>query len=246
MLHETPGPPDPGRATASGGSFLVVCFDDLAPHSQRACQEFLPQLARAGVARVSLLLVPRWHGVESILDRPYFARWVRALAEAGHEVCLHGHTHSGIDGELHRLGRAETEASLAQGAALCARAGIAVSGFVPPCGRLSTEARGALAARGFAYTATAAGIDLLASGRHLPAPVVPLAAAASWQVPGAWLKTRLLYSARRSAPVLRLVVQPPALYQPALRQTLLSLVREALATRTALTCGELAARAAAC
>jgi predicted deacetylase len=238
MLHEptaaTAGSdfPAPVRQTPHGGPFLVVCFGNLAPHTQRACQEFLPQLAQAGVPRVSLMLVPRCPQVAPL---PYFGRWVRSLAEAGHEICLHG----------------ETRETLAEGSSHCAQLGVAVSGFAPPSGRLQTiaalpaEAREALAAQGFAYVVTAGGIDLLPSGRRLEAPAVPLAVGSSWQIPGAWLRARFLCSARRGAAVLRLDVEPSALYQPALRHTLLTAVREALATRKSATCGELAARALA-
>jgi len=231
MLHESSSGPrafPPDSTGLAGGPFLVVSFADVAPHTQRACQEFLPQLAQAGVSRVSLLLVPCCQGAESILGRPYFGRWMRSLVEAGHEICLHGPPH---------LAEA--------GTALCAQLGVAAAGFMPPAGPLAPEARAALVAGGFAYAATASGLDLLRSGRHLPAPVVRLDAGSSWRVPDAWLRARLVYAARRGAPVLRLAVQPCALYQPALRQTLLTLVREALATRTAATCGELAARASA-
>ena len=238
MLHEPssappaiprPEPPAPHRDTPDGGPFLVVCFGNLASHTQRACQEFLPQLAQAGVPRISLMLMPRCPKVEPL---PYFGRWVRSLAEAGHEICLHG----------------DAGAGLADGSSQCADLGIAIAGFAPPAGPLSAAVRAELAARGFAYTVTPDGIDLLPSGIHLDAPAVPLAAGNSWQIPGAWLRTlrtRLLCSARRDAAVLRLDVEPAALYQPALRHTLLTLVREALATRSPATCGELAARAAA-
>ncbi len=235
MLHEptaaTTGSdlPTPRRQTPPGGPFLVVCFGNLAPHTQRACQEFLPQLAQAGVPRISLMLVPHCPKVAPL---PYFGRWVRSLAEAGHEICLHG----------------EAEETLQAGFSHCAQLGVAVSGFAPPSGRLQTlarEAREALAAQGFAYVVTADGIDLLPSGRRLEAPAVPLAVGSSWQIPGACLRARFLCSARRGAAVLRLDVEPSALYQPALRHTLLTAVREALATRKSATCGELAARAAA-
>ena len=231
MLHESsPGPPalPPDPAGVAGGPFLVVSFADVAPHTQRACQEFLPQLAQAGVPRVSLLLAPCCRGAESVLGRPYFGRWLCSLAEAGHEICLHGPPHLA-----------------AEGTALCAQLGVAAAGFLPREGPLTPEARAALVAGGFAYAATADGLDLLTSGRHLPAPVVRLDAGSSWRVPDAWLRARIVYAARRGAPVLRLAVQPCALYQPALRQTLLTLVREALATRTPITCGELALRASA-
>jgi predicted deacetylase len=224
--------PAPGRQTPYGGPFLIVCFGNLAPHTQRACQEFLPQLAQAGVPRVSLMLVPRCPKIEPL---PYFGRWVRSLAEAGHEICLHG----------------EAGETLQEGSSRCAQLGVAVSGFAPPPGRhpalaaLSRETREALAAQGFAYVVTAGGIDLLPSGRRLETPAVPLAAGSSWQIPAACLRARFLCSARRGAAILRLDVEPSALYQPALRHTLLTAVREALATRKSATCGELAARAAA-
>jgi len=228
MLHEPPalpGLPPPLPAVPGSGPFLVVCFDGLAPHSQRACQEFLPQLAQAGVPRVSFLFLPGPSGERSVLDLPYFSRWVRSLAQEGHEICLRGE-----------------EPGAADASALCARLGVPVSGFVPPPGPLSAEAQRDLAAHGFSYVMTAAGLDLLPSGRRLPAPAVPLSGS-SWRVPATWVRTRLLCSARRSSPVLRLDVDPRALYEPSLRQTLLTLVREALLTRTPATCGELAARA---
>ena len=228
MLHEPPqlpGLPPPLPPVSRSGPFLVVCFDGLSPHSQRACQEFLPQLAQAGVPRVSFLFLPGSEGERSCLDLPYFSRWVRSLAALGHEICLRGEP-----------GDPASEA-------LCVRLGVPVAGFVPPPGPLSAEARRALAERGFSYVMTAAGLDLLPSGRRLPAPAVPLSGS-SWRVPAAWLRTRLLCSARRSSPVLRLDVDPRALYEPSLRHTLLTLVREGLTTRTPATCGELAARAA--
>ncbi|HTQ79576.1 MAG TPA: DUF2334 domain-containing protein [Thermoanaerobaculia bacterium] len=242
MLYGSP-PFSPPLAPPLGGPYLIVCLDDLTPHNQRAVEEFLPQLAKAGVARVSLLLVPRWQGIESTCDRPYFRRFVSSLAQAGHEICLHGHTHTGAAGEFGDLDRRQADEKLAEGAGLCAQLGVSVAGFMPPRGRLSAEARAALAARGFVYAATASGFDLLTSGWHLAAPVVPLEAESSWQVPAAWIKARVRYRILRGAPVLRLNVQPAALYQPALRATLLTLVRAALLSRIPATCGELAARA---
>jgi hypothetical protein len=217
------------EAAAPGGPFLVVCFAGVAPHSQRACEEFLPQLVQAGVGRLSLLLLPEGCSAAAV-ERPYFHRWVRSLAAAGHEICVQGEPVS---------------PGLARASSLCAALGVAVAGCAAPGARLSTEARVALAAQGFAYAVTAQGIDLLASGRRLPAPAVALAAETSWRVPAAWIMARVLCSARRDAPVLRLEVHPACLYQPALRHTLLTRVRAALATRVPVTFGELAARAAA-
>jgi hypothetical protein len=82
-------PVDPSRfppQPSTGRRWLVVSFHDLAPHTQRPCQELLLQLAELGVPRVSLLVVPPGPGVETILDRPFFLRWLRSLALEGHEI----------------------------------------------------------------------------------------------------------------------------------------------------------------
>jgi hypothetical protein len=82
-------PVDPSRfpaAPAAGRRWLLVSFHDLAPHTQRPCQELLMQLAELGVPRASLLVVPPGPGVETILDRPFFLRWLRVLAAEGHEI----------------------------------------------------------------------------------------------------------------------------------------------------------------
>jgi hypothetical protein len=67
----------------------VVSFHGLAPHTQRPCQELLLQLAELGVPRASLVVAPHRHTVESILERPFFLRWLRSLAAAGHEIQAH-------------------------------------------------------------------------------------------------------------------------------------------------------------
>ncbi len=226
---------------------LAVSFCDLAPCSQRACQEFLAQLEKAGVPRATLLLVPRWHGVEAIALRPYFARFVRACAEAGHEICLHGHMHpeSGPESgpEFGRLDRREAERKLAEGAAALAALGLPLAGFAPPGGAASPGTRAALARLGFAYTASAHGVERLPGGPLLPVATIS-ARPGTWTT--AWITARRLalrarFAAHREAPHLGLAIHPQDLFHPALRATLFGLVREALASRVPVTLGELAA-----
>ena len=83
-IHNPVGPSRFPPEPSAGRRWLVVSFHDLAPHTQRPCQELLMQLAELGVPRVSLLVVP--HGVEAILQRPFFLRWLRSLAAEGHEI----------------------------------------------------------------------------------------------------------------------------------------------------------------
>ncbi len=81
-----PFEPTPSAPAVNGGRFLVVAFHDLAPHTQLPCQELLLQLAELGVPRASLLVSPGGRGT----DLPFFTRWLRTAADAGHEVCREG------------------------------------------------------------------------------------------------------------------------------------------------------------
>jgi predicted deacetylase len=231
-------PAPPARRT------LTVSFCDLAPCSQRACQEFLAQLAGAGVPRATLLLVPRWHGVETIAERPYFARFVRACAEAGHEICLHGHTHPEAAppeaSEFGRLDRLSAERSLAYGAAVLQRLGLPFAGFAPPGGEASAGTRAALARLGFAYATSSAGIERLGGGPPLPVATIRAGGDGGWVV-ARRLALRARYAASREALHLGIAVHPRDLFHPALCATLFGLIREALACRLPVTLGELAA-----
>jgi len=120
-------------AAPAGERRLVVSFHDLAPHTQRPCQELLMLLAELGIPRASLFVVPRWDGVETILDRPFFLRWLRSLAEAGHEICL-------------RAGQAE--ARVREEMEILAAAGLPARGLAPPAWLL-TAPTVAFSTRGF-------------------------------------------------------------------------------------------------
>ncbi len=226
------------------GRWLVVSFHDLAPHSQRPCQELIAQLAELGVERASLLVVPRWHDLESIEERPFFRHWLLSLAEAGHEICLHGLTHRAARGEFHGIDRGRAEVKVREGAGLLSDLGCPARGFVPPRWRLSAEAREVLRLRGFGYAVTLRHLDLLQEDRRVAAPVVAFDARNLWHRVVSPLAGRLRFAASRQAPILRIAVHPGDLYEPAVRRTLVALLREALADRVPVTYGELASRVA--
>jgi hypothetical protein len=89
-IHSPSGPHPSEPVPPPGDRRLVVTFHDLAPHTQRPCQELLMLLAEIGVPRASLFVAPPAEGAGSILERPFFLRWLRSLAEEGHEVRLRG------------------------------------------------------------------------------------------------------------------------------------------------------------
>lgn len=242
------------------GRALVVAFHDLAPHSERAARDLLGRLARLGVPRVSLLLVPRWHGVTPIGERPAFRRFVVAAAAAGHEICLHGETHlddaaprrnlasrllgrfyTAGEGELYGIDRDGARAKIDRGLAALAGLGLAPRGFVAPAWLLSPAAREVLCERGFTYTTTLCTLDLLATGTVHAAPTLVWSSRSLWRRAVSRGYARALFAARQNAPVLRIAVHPRDLDHPTLYRDLLCFVRRALDQgRAPLTYGELA------
>jgi predicted deacetylase len=245
-------------ATPAGERWLVVSFHDLAPHTQRPCQELLMLLADLGVPRASLLVVPRWHGMETILERPFFLRWLRSLAEAGHEICLHGLTHraetpprspvpalvgrvhTAGEGELYGLGREQAETRIREGMEILAAAGLAARGFIAPAWLLSPAAREVLCRRDFEYTATLRHLDLLREDVRVAAPTVVFSTRSFLGRSLSPLVGRARFAASRRQPVLRVAVHPQDLYERGVRRALVSVLRRALADREPVTYGELA------
>jgi hypothetical protein len=89
-IHSPSGPSVFVPASPPGDRRLVVSFHGLAPHTQRPCQELLMLLTELGVPRASLFVAPPEGDARSILECPFFLRWLRSLSEEGHEVRLGG------------------------------------------------------------------------------------------------------------------------------------------------------------
>lgn len=257
-IHSPAGPHLSEPVSPPGDRRLVVSFHDLAPHTQRPCQELLMLLAELGIPRASLLVVPRWHGVESILDRPFFLHWLRSLAEEGHEICLHGLTHradlvprglvstligrvyTAGEGELYGIGRELAEAKVTEGERILAEAGLPVHGFVAPAWLLSPAAREVLRGHGFEYTVTLRHVDLLRDGARVKAPTVVFSTRSFLRRALSPLVGRACFAASRRHPVLRVSVHPGDLYEHRVRRALVSVLRQAIADREPVTYGELA------
>jgi len=146
---------------------LLVAIHDVAPGHLATVQHLRERLADWGVERVTLLAVPDYHGDGRLQDSPATVAWLRARADAGDEVCLHGHFHmqlrairGRVDRARARLWTAGEGECLAQGEGGRRRMlwdekrgledliGRAVVGFVAPAW---------LEPRGFAATLTQAG-----------------------------------------------------------------------------------------
>lgn len=227
---------------------LVVSFHDLHPGSQPACAHFLQGLEALGVTRTSLLVVPRWHGGAPFTEDPEFTAWLREMAGAGHDICLHGFYHRAHDvaghavnriigrhytageGEYYQIDQATARDRIERGLhILTEEAELPVYGFTPPAWLLSPAGRAALAAAGLHYTTTLGTVDLLQAGMRLRAPTLVYSCRSAWRrvVSRAWV--RFWAWANTDAPILRIAAHPCDFDHPSIEASFWARVRAALA-----------------
>ena len=151
---------------------LVVSLHDVHPSSLAAVARQRADLRARGVRRFSLLVVPRWHGDESIESDTEFVKTISRWQEEGDEVVLHGWTHSCIgmrenagdwfwtrlytsrEAEFHLANLGETRIRLTTGRELFDRLGWNIVGFIAPAWLMAPHTIPILRELGFAYTVT--------------------------------------------------------------------------------------------
>lgn len=232
---------------------LIVSFHDLHPGSRAACQRFLDLAAEAGVPHLSLLVVPRWHGGPPFDRDPDFVAWLRQLAAAGHDLCLHGNTHvvdeirggpiarlmarfyTNREGEFYQLTQNEATTKLEDGLERFGCSNLPVHGFTAPAWLLSPPARDALQERGFHYNTLYGKVELLQEDHPIAAPTLVFSCRSAWRRIVSRYWTRYWMRVHAGAPVLRLAVHPCDLEHPTILDTLLHLLRRANIDRQPIT-----------
>lgn len=150
---------------------LLLSVHDVTPaHSERIARlEALIADATGGSSTYAMLVVPDFHARAPIAHDRAFRAWLRARADAGVEMLLHGwfhqdrSVHSGAaawkarnmtagEGEFLGLTLADSRRLLRDGRALLEDIlGRAVTGFVAPAWLYGPGARAALAEEGFGF-----------------------------------------------------------------------------------------------
>jgi predicted deacetylase len=154
---------------------LLASVHDISPLTLEACQRavaLLHEAAGLGPADLTLLAIPHHEGRVRLDEDPATVAWLRAMADAGATVVLHGLTHrmprrtfnparfaaaygfARGQGELCCVRGEDAAHRLDEGRAILRRAGLEEAGtrFVPPAWLLSREAHAAVRAAGFAWT----------------------------------------------------------------------------------------------
>lgn len=211
------------------------------------CGHFLEGLAQLGVPRISLLVVPRWHGGPPFTEDESFTDWLRELADEGHDICLHGFYHrveavtggavnrlvgrhyTAGEGEYYQIEQAVARDRIERGLRIVAEeAGLPVVGFTPPAWLLSEAGRSALVAAGLHYTTTLGSVDFLQLDRRLRAPTLVYSCRSTWRRAVSRVWVRFWAWANTSAPVLRVAAHPCDFEHASIERSLWARIRAAV------------------
>ncbi len=243
---------------------LCVSLHDVAPATWPACERVLDAIAQRARTRVpvALLVVPRYRGVDSALDRG-FLRAIEARVALGDELVLHGHTHvddaalsgwaspievlrrrvyTASEGEFSALARGEALRRIEAGLAWFAARGWPVRGFVAPAWLMSDGTREALGETALAYASTRTELLLLPGGQRIAAPSLVYSTRRPWRRAASLRFNPALAWLCRSSAVLRLALHPADAQYGDVRASWQDLLQVALATRRARTEGALVSK----
>lgn len=165
---------------AQAAPALLVSLHDVSPLTLEACQRAYTLLIDAGLrpTQLTAFVIPFHEGQARLDEHPPSIRWLRARADEGVDLVMHGLTHrmkgrawspvgffrahlfARGQGEFFACDGPEAERRLAQGAEILRRAGLEVAtrAFIPPAWLLSPAASAAVAAAGFDFVERWGGI----------------------------------------------------------------------------------------
>src|SRR5262249_47260505 len=85
----------PGVTTAAGPPALLVSLHDVSPLTLELCEQALALVRASGLKteELTVLVIPRHEGQLSVDQHPPTVRFLRALADGGARLVMHGLTH---------------------------------------------------------------------------------------------------------------------------------------------------------
>lgn len=237
---------------------LIISFHDLSPECWKLCDRFITKLKSYGIDRISILLVPCWHGNSYFIDNPEFVEWLKMQVMNENDIILHGfyHIKSGIatgglfhqilarfytagEGEFFQIEEAEAEQKLAKGLNLLEQIGIYVKGFVAPAWLMSKECISVLKKMGFRYTTKLNSIEFLQNNLKIYAPVLTFSSRSLGRRFLSLLWIYLWLFCNRYVPIIRLSVHSNDLLYSEIEKTIFSIIKKLTKTRIVLTYSDL-------
>ena len=211
---------------------LLVSIHDVSPAQEAKVLRLWDLCAGRGVTP-ALLVVPNWHGEWPLQDHPRFINWIRARAEEGAELVLHGERHDEIglprgladhwrawgktdgEGEFLTLDGPQARERLDRGLAHLRELGLDPTGFVPPAWLAREVAYEAAAAVGLGFSEDTRSVRLLPSGRRVRSPVIRWSTRTSIRSWGSVAVAESRWILQRTAAYPRIALHPRDLDHPA-------------------------------
>lgn len=205
---------------------VLVSLHDVCPASWELYRPLVEALDRLPDVRLTLLVVPDFHGGGSLERDTGFRRAMDERLARGDELVLHGLRHRDEgpapktpaeflrrrilthEGEFSSLSETESAERIAAGRELFRRLDWPVTGFVPPGWMTNAASRRAIADAGFDYSTDHRAFYRLPDWHAWPLPTAVMSSRSAWRrLAFEWLNRGRL-ARYRQAPVLRLALHP--------------------------------------
>jgi predicted deacetylase len=216
---------------------LLVTIHDVTPALQPRVETLWRMCAERGV-KPGLLIVPEWHGSSPVERDPAFGAWVRARAEDGAEIFLHGERHdeAGLprtwrddfraygrtnkEGEFLTLDYAAARERIDRGLERLRSIGLEPIGFVPPAWLAKPDTHQAVKDAGLAVSEDDTAIYAHRTDVAFASPVVRWSARGAFRAWGSVVQERSRWILQRRAAVVRIALHPADLDHPAVVRSL--------------------------
>ena len=229
---------------------LILSFHDLHPGSWESCRRFMKRCSDLGIAKMTLLLVPQFHGDPPFKENPDFLEWLKALNHDHIDLCLHGYYHQadqvsgGLiqqlkgrvyttgEGEFYQLSQEQASLKLQRGLQMILSEKLPVYGFTAPAWLVSPGSKTAIKENGFLYNTYLDGVELPQTNLYMKIPTLVYSSRNLWR---RWVSKRwvtFFHALNRKKPILRIAVHPIDFNYPDIEIHLMRVIKKALQTRT--------------
>ena len=148
---------------------LLVSIHDVTPALEAGVLRLWDMCAGRGVSP-ALLVVPDWHGEWPLGRYGRFVSWLRARADGGAEIVLHGERHE--RGEFRTLDRGAARERIDRGIGTLRSLGLEPTGFVPPEWLAREDGHAAVGDAGLGFSEDDRTIRVFPAGRRIESPAV--------------------------------------------------------------------------
>ena len=233
---------------------LVLSVHDVAPATFNECRQIVAAMAKLGIRRCSMLVVPHYHhGTKSTEDAD-FVRWLRDLEVDGHEIVIHGYFHLRAErpggnmldnfitrhytrgeGEFYDLTYDEALRRITTARDDFLAAGLTPHGFIAPAWLLNAEGERAARDCEMEYTTRLTEVkDMRTSRSHYSRSLVYSTSSATRRFTSLTCNGVFARTMKRN-PLVRLSTHPPDILAPTIWAQIEGLARGFSSTHTATT-----------